>query len=70
MTNLLEFQKSIIDEQIQELNKTRMYLQQRINFYEDSHKSYPANTPFSSRFLQDKYCLYHLRNDQGKMFCT
>ncbi len=45
VTNLLEFQKNIIDEQIQELNKTRMYLQQRINFYEDSHKSYPVNTP-------------------------
>jgi DNA-binding transcriptional MerR regulator len=43
--NMLELQKKLIDEQIQELNQTRMYLQQRINFYDDFHEKHPTNTP-------------------------
>lgn len=42
---LLENQKKEIDAQICELNRVRMYVQQRINFYEDSHEPHQLNTP-------------------------
>lgn len=43
--NLLERQRNQIEEQIQELNRTSMLLQQRINFYEDTRVSHILNTP-------------------------
>lgn len=43
--NLLEKQKNQIEEQIQELNRTSMHLQQRINFYEDTRGNHMLNTP-------------------------
>lgn len=51
---LLEKQKKGIDEQICELNKIRMHVQQRINFYEDSHEHHPLNTPIIKQFPERK----------------
>lgn len=52
--SLLEIQKDLIDEQIQDLNRTRMHLQQRINFYEDSHEKHITNTPVIKQILPRK----------------
>ena len=43
--HLLELQQDSVDKQIQELNRTKMHLNQRIRFYEGLQEEHPINTP-------------------------
>lgn len=64
--NLLELQKNVIDEQMKELNLTRMYLQKRINFYEDSQKTYKAETPLLKQIPQRQVLFVPFEERPGK----
>ena len=64
--NLLELQKNVIDEQMKELNRTRMYLQKRINFYEDSKKTYKAETPLLKQIPQRQVLFVPFEERPGK----
>ena len=63
---LLELQKNVIDEQMKELNLTRMYLQKRINFYEDSKKTYKAETPLLKQIPQRQVLFVPFEERPGK----
>ncbi|WOO38970.1 helix-turn-helix domain-containing protein [Anaerocolumna sp. AGMB13020] len=66
VVNLLEKQKIQIEEQIQELNRTRMLLQQRINFYEDTRVSHILNTPIIKKLPPRKVFYMPFTSKPGK----
>lgn len=63
---LLEMQKNLIDEQIYELNRTRMHLQQRIHFYEDSYEKHPIKTPLLKQLPLRKVLFIPFPGTPGK----